>query len=172
MSETNTPHHVPAEWLDQPQAAGTAAPPPRSEPLLTPMATPRRSTSSTWQGWAFFGAFIMALLGFFQALLGLVALFDDSYFTLRANNLVVLTNYTAWGWVHLIAGAVAVAAGLGVVLSGRAWSRYTAMVVAGLSAIVNLGFISASPVWSTIVIALDVVVIYALAVHGWEIDRS
>ncbi|MGZ6060339.1 MAG: DUF7144 family membrane protein [Myxococcaceae bacterium] len=114
----------------------------------------------------------MALLGFFQALLGLIALFDKSYFAVRANNLLVLTNYTAWGWVHLVAGVVAVAAGLGVVLSGRPWSRYTAMVVAGLSAVVNLGFLSASPVWSTIVIALDVVVIYALAVHGWELDRS
>jgi hypothetical protein len=153
-------------------AAGSPAPAQRSEPVLTPMTSARRSTSSTWQGWAFFGAFIMALLGFFQALLGLIALADKSYFTARSNKLLVLTSYTSWGWVHLIVGVVAIAAGLGVVLSGRAWARYTAMAIAGLSAIVNLGFLSASPVWSTIVIALDVVVIYALGVHGWEIDRS
>ncbi|MGZ4649529.1 MAG: DUF7144 family membrane protein [Kineosporiaceae bacterium] len=174
MSESNTPDHVPPAWIDEHQPARTAtgtpagspAPPQRSEPLLTPITTTsRKPTSTTWQGWAFFGAFIMALLG-------LIALFDKSYFAVRANNLLVLTNYTAWGWVHLVAGVVAVAAGLGVVLSGRPWSRYTAMVVAGLSAVVNLGFLSASPVWSTIVIALDVVVIYALAVHGWELDRS
>jgi hypothetical protein len=130
------------------------APPPRGEPLLTPMTEYRRPTSSTWQGWAFFGAFIMALLGFFQALAGLIALFDKSYFAVRANKLLVFTSYTTWGWVHLIAGVVAVAAGLGVVLTGRPWARYTAIVVAGLSAIVNLGFLSASPVWSSIVILL------------------
>ena len=43
--------------------------------------------------------------------------------------------------------------------------------VAGLSAIVNLAFITASPVWSTLVIALDVIVIYAIVVHGGELKR-
>ena len=153
-------------------ATGSPAPSQRTEPLLTPMTSAPRATSSSWQGWAFFGAFIMALLGFFQALLGLIALFDDSYFAVRTNKLLVLTNYAAWGWVHLIVGVLAVVAGLGVIVSGRAWARYTAIVLAGLSAIANLGFLSASPIWSTIVIALDVIVIYALSVHGWEIDRS
>jgi len=166
VSETTSPSASPST------ATGSPGPPQRGEPLLTPMTSYRRPTSSRMQGWAFFGAFIMALMGFFQALLGLIALFDKGYFTVRTNNLLVLTSYTGWGWVHLILGAVAVAAGLGVVLSGRAWARYTAMVIAGLSAIANLGFLSASPVWSTLVIALDVVVIYALAVHGWELDRS
>ena len=148
------------------------APAQRSEPLLTPITTPRKATSSAWQGWAFFGAVIMALLGFFQALLGLIALFDKSYFAVRTSDLLVVKGYTGWGWVHLIVGIVAVAAGIGVVVSGRAWARYTAIVIAGLSAIANLGFLSASPVWSTLVIALDVIVIYALSVHGWEMDRS
>lgn len=150
----------------------SSAPPQRGEPLLTPMTTERRATSSVWQGWAFFGACIMALLGFFQALLGLIALFDKSYFAVRTSNLLVIHSYTGWGWVHLIAGVIAVAAGLGVVISGRPWTRYTAIVVAGLSAVVNLGFLSVSPVWSALVILLDVLVIYALAVHGWELDRS
>ncbi len=184
MSETPTPDHVPPAWVEEHlparpatgAPAGSPAPSRRSEPVPTPKtASPpgsRRSTSTTLQGWVFFGAVIMALLGFFQALLGLVALADPGYFAARANTLLVLTTYTVWGWVHLVVGVVAVAAGIGVVVSGRAWARYAAMGVAGLSAVVNLGFLSASPVWSTIVIALDVVVLYALAVHGREIDRS
>lgn len=175
MSETESPHHVPVEWLDAPASPGGSPPgaPAAPPPLLSsPKPDLSRRPSGRWQGWAFFGACIMALLGFFQALLGLVALFDDGYFAVRTNDLLVVKGYSAWGWVHLIVGAVAVVAGLGVVLSGRAWARYTAIVVAGLSAIANLGFLSASPVWSTLVIALDVVVIYALGVHGWEIDRS
>ena len=176
MSETESPHHVPVEWLDD-SASQRATPAPRPAPSAPPLLSSpppdlHRRPTGRWQGWVFFGAVIMALLGFFQALLGLIALFDDTYFALRTNDLLVLKGYTGWGWVHLIGGAVAVAAGIGVVVSGRAWARYTAIVVAGLSAIANLGFLAASPVWSTLVIALDVIVIYALAVHGWEIDRS
>jgi len=175
VSETESTHHVPVDWLNEPtsdrETAGLR--PATAGPLLSsPPPDLHQRPSGKWQGWAFFGAVIMALLGFFQGLLGLIALFDHSYFALRTNDLLVLKAYTAWGWVHLIGGAIAVAAGIGVLVSGRAWARYTAIVVAGLSAIANLGFLSASPVWSSLVIGLDVVVIYALAVHGWEIDRS
>jgi hypothetical protein len=43
------------------------------------------------------------------------------------------------------------------------------VVIAVLSALANLAFISAYPIWSTIVIALDVIVIYAIVVHGREL---
>jgi membrane glycosyltransferase len=74
--------------------------------------------------------------------------------------------------VHLLGGLLAVAAGVGIVWRGHRWARTAGVVVAGLSAVVNLGFLAASPVWSTLMIALDVVVIHALTVHGWEIDNS
>jgi hypothetical protein len=35
-----------------------------------------------------------------------------------------------------------------------------------------LAFIAAYPVWGIIIIALDIVVIYALAVHGREMSYS
>jgi hypothetical protein len=41
-----------------------------------------------------------------------------------------------------------------------------------LSAILNLVFISAYPVWSAIVIAIDVIVIYAIVVHGRELKST
>jgi hypothetical protein len=81
---------------------------------------------------------------------------------------VVHVNYNTWGWTHLIIGAIAVLAGLGL-LAGNLAARVVGVVIALLSALVNLAFISAYPVWSTIVIALDVIVIYAIIVHGREL---
>jgi hypothetical protein len=112
----------------------------------------------------------MGLLGLLQALVGLIALVDQEYFTLRENSLFVASSYAAWGWAHLIVGVAAVAAGAGIVLGGHRWARTTGIVVAGLSAVVNLGYLAASPVWAALMIALDVVIIFALTVHGREID--
>jgi hypothetical protein len=136
-------------------------------------ATPQvqRKPSGTWQGWAYFGAVVMGIIGFFQAILGLVTLFDQEFFTFRENQLLALSSYSAWGWVHLLGGLAAFAAGAGIVVTGHAWARNLGVVVAGLSAVINLGFLAATPVWATLLIALDVLVIYALTVHGWEIDN-
>jgi hypothetical protein len=148
---------------------------PQSEPLTAADVVPpagggAHAPSTTWQGWAYFGAVIMVLVGLFQATLGLIALFDEEYFTFRSNELLAIHNYAPWGWVHLIGGLAAVVAGAGIIAHGRRWARVLGVVVAALSAIVNLGFLAASPVWSGLVITLDVLVIYALTVHGREID--
>jgi len=154
---------------------------PQHTPVMTggPSATgsrinssPARKPSTTWQGWALLGGTLMALAGLFWALLGLISLFDKQYLQLRHNTLLVTSSYQAWGWVHLIGGLAALAAGAGVVFAGNALARNAAIVVAALSAVVNLGFVSATPVWSTVVIGLDIIVIYALTAHGREIDYS
>jgi hypothetical protein len=89
-----------------------------------------------------------------------------------ANELVVDVNYTAWGWVHLVLGLITIAAGFGL-LAGQMWARVVGIAMAVLSAVVNLAFIPATPFGSTLVITLDVVVIYAIAVHGGELkDRG
>jgi hypothetical protein len=127
--------------------------------------------SPAWQGWTFFGATVMAMMGLFWAFLGLVALVDDEFFSFRTNELLVLSSYPAWGWVHIIGGLLAVVAAVGILWGGHRSARTLGIVVAGLSAVVNLGFLAASPVWSTIMIAMAVLVVYALTVHGWEIDE-
>ncbi|HEU0090361.1 MAG TPA: hypothetical protein VFQ77_22340 [Pseudonocardiaceae bacterium] len=123
-----------------------------------------------WVGWIFFAGVIMILGGTFQAIAGLVAIFNSTYFLVPSTGLVVSVNYTGWGWTHLIVGILVVLAGFGV-LTGQAWARLVGVVLAGISAIVNLGFLAAYPVWATIVIALDVIVIYALCVPGREMKN-
>ena len=80
-------------------------------------------------------------------------------------------DYTAWGWTHLILGLIAVAVGIGV-FAGQTWARVTGIIIAGISALTNIAFLPAYPIWVTIVIALDVLVIYALAVHGREVTYN
>ena len=129
-------------------------------------SAPARRDASAWAGWVVFAAALAITMGVFEAIEGLVAIFNDEYYLVSSSGLVVSVDYTVWGWVHLIIGLAAVGAGLGL-LRGRTWGRVLVICLAGLSALVNLGFLSAYPLWSTIVIAFDVIVIYALTVH-WD----
>lgn len=136
---------------------------------------PRRSESeyevTGWVGWIVFAGTMMLLIGTFHVIQGLVALFDDAYYLVGANGLVVSVDYTQWGWVHLVAGVVVIAAGLGL-FTGRTWARVVGVILVAISAILNFAFIAAFPVWSLTIIALDVFVIYALTAHGAEMRAA
>jgi hypothetical protein len=124
-----------------------------------------------WTGWVVFASAMMFLVGCFQAVQGLVAIFDDGFYHVTEGGLVVNVDYTAWGWTHLLLGALIIISGAGV-LTGNLAARTVGVVLAGLSALVNLAFIEAYPVWSVMIITLDVLVIYALVVHGRELRSS
>jgi hypothetical protein len=118
-----------------------------------------------------FASFMMFMLGTFQVIQGLVAIFDDDYYAVTASGLLVNVDYSAWGWVHLLLGLLIIAAGVGLV-AGNMAARILAVALAGLSAVLNLAFIEAKPIWSIIVIAIDVLVIYSVTVHGRELRPS
>jgi hypothetical protein len=126
------------------------------------------SDPSGWVGWIVFAAVMMILMGSFHAIQGLVALFKDDYYAVGSSGLVLEVSYTTWGWVHLVAGVVAVLAGISL-FAGRMWARVLGTVIAFVSAIVNVAFLAAYPLWSTLMIALDVAIIMALTVHGSDI---
>lgn len=127
--------------------------------------------SSAWTGWVVFGAMMMILLGSFQAIAGLVALFDEDYYLVVNDELLVTVNYDTWGWTHLVIGLVALAAGLGL-MTGAMWARVAGVAVAMISAIVNLAFIAAFPLWALTMITLDVIIIYAITAHGGELKST
>jgi hypothetical protein len=120
---------------------------------------------SGWAGWILFAAVIMLLVGAFHAIQGLVALFKDDYFAVSSSGLVLSVSYTTWGWIHLVGGVVVVAAGVAL-FAGKMWARVVGIAMACVSAVVNVGFLGAYPLWSTMMIALDVIIIMALTVHG------
>ncbi len=133
--------------------------------------TERAAERSGWVGWIVFAGVVMIVLGAFQVIEGLVAVFKHGYYLVASNNLVVHVNYTTWGWVHFAIGVVIVLVGFGV-MTGQMWARIIGIGLAVISAIVNLAFIAAYPVWGILIIALDVIVIYALAVHGREMKYA
>jgi hypothetical protein len=134
-------------------------------------ATPGEAEPTLWTGWIMFGSMMMILLGAFHMIQGLVALFQSEYFLVAQDGLTVSVDFTTWGWTHLILGAVVLATGIAV-LYGQMWARVTGVVIAMASALVNLAFLAAYPLWSAMMIAFDVVVIWALTVHGGEMKAA
>ncbi len=136
-----------------------------TEEAVVVTETPRESA---WLGVVVFGGVMLLVGGAFHAMMGLVALFDPGYYVVTRTGLVVSVDYTWWGWVHLVLGALAIVAGIGV-LGGRTWARVLGIVLAALSAVVNVAFVAAYPLWTVTLVAVDILVIYALAAHGREL---
>jgi hypothetical protein len=121
------------------------------------------STSRTaWAGWVIFAAVIMILVGGFTFIDGLVSLFNSAFY--GSAHPLLLGNYQSWGWWNLISGTLLVAAGFSL-FTGATWARIVGIIFAALSALSQLVLIAVFPFWALIVITLDVVVIYALAVN-------
>src|SRR4051812_16567874 len=142
----------------------------------TPRATSGAYVSSSefdepertgWVGWILYAGVMMIMLGAFQAIAGLVAIFDDNYYNVRDSGLVVHVDYTAWGVVHLVFGALAVLGGFAL-MTGKMWARVYAVILAMLSAVYNLAFLEANPVWAVMMITIDALIIWAVCVHGRE----
>lgn len=127
--------------------------------------------TSAWVGWIGFAGMILIMLGTFHIIEGIVALVKDEYFLVTRSGLVLDIDYTAWGWVHIIGGVVVLMAGVGV-FAGQMWARIVGTLVALVSAVINMAFLAAYPVWSIMMIALAVVIIMALTVHGSEIKAG
>jgi hypothetical protein len=128
-----------------------------------------RQTSGWAVGFIMFAAIMMIMVGVFQALQGLVAIFENEFYVATRNYLFQF-DATTWGWIHLVVGLIVAFAGWGL-LSGQTWARIVGITLAALSATANFLFIPYYPVWSLLIIAVDVFVIWALTAHGREIKE-
>ena len=119
-------------------------------------------------GWALGGivcaATILTLTGVFQVIAGLVALFNDEFFVVTRNYTFDL-DVSAWGWIHLLIGILLLITAWGL-FSRNTWAGVAAIILAGISAIANFFFIPYYPIWSLVLIGLDVWVIWALTRPG------
>jgi hypothetical protein len=118
-------------------------------------------------GWAAgglaFAACILTLIGAFQVVAGLAAIFKDEFFVVSENYAFDL-DVSAWGWIHLLLGAVIFLAGFGVMI-GQTWARVVGITLAVLGAIVSFLFVPYHPVWALLLVVLNVMVIWALTVY-------
>jgi hypothetical protein len=122
-------------------------------------------TDDRKQAWARGGMFgaaaLLFLVGVFHFFTGLSAVIDDQNYFVGPNYTYAIDT-TAWGWIHMIGGVVLVLTALAL-LSGRTWARVVAIAVVTLSAIANFFFIPYQPIWSLLMIAIDVFAIWAIA---------
>ncbi len=105
---------------------------------------------------------IGGLLGFFT---GLEAVAKGSFY-LVSNNYLYNINITGWGWIHIVIGALVFLAGVAL-FARQNWARVVGIVLATISAVMNFLFIPRYPLWAIVIIALDVVIIWALTA-GWR----
>ena len=110
-------------------------------------------------------AVILFLSGTFSGLYGLAAVLNDKVVSVGGRGVIVL-DFTTWGWIHMGLAAVMIATSLGL-FAGQTWSRWTAVMLCILNAILQLTIITAFPIWALIVIALDVTVMYQLT-ENWK----
>ena len=119
-------------------------------------------------GWApggiVFAATILLMVGIFQAIAGLVAIFNDDFYVITENYTFDLDT-TVWGWIHLILGILVAAVGWSL-FARKTWAGVAAITIAMLSAIANFFFIPYYPFWAILQIALAVWVIWALTRPG------
>jgi hypothetical protein len=123
-----------------------------------------------WTGWIAFAGVMMIIAGALNLFYGIVAVVNDDWvvWTNRGN---VVLDVSEWGWVHIILGGIVLLAGFGV-FTGNILARTVGVIVASISLIVNFFYIPVYPLWSLIVITLDVLVIWALTAHGGEVRRG
>jgi hypothetical protein len=124
--------------------------------------------SKSMAGWIGFAGIMLLIVGSIDFFQGLIALFEDDYFVVTRSGFLVV-DLTAWGWIMLIWGVLLVLAGLGL-MAAQGWARWFAIVVVSLNFIGQLGFLgnSQTPLWSLTVIALSIIVLYALTARWSE----
>lgn len=114
-----------------------------------------------------FAVYALTLVAIAQFLLGFMALAQPRYYAVRHPAAFVRDNYTAWGWIHLALAVFTLVVIAGISLAVP-WARICAVLIAVLSAVAQFAFMSANPWWATFVIVVNVLVIYAVTVHGGE----
>lgn len=130
-----------------------------------------QSKTTLWVGWIWFAAIMLMAVGLFNAISGLVAVFSPNTWIAASGGQVVVLDVSAWGWVHLILGALIVTVSV-FLFQGKTWARVTAIVLVALNALAQFATMLVTPWWSIIVIVLDFFILWALVVHGDEVNDA
>lgn len=121
-------------------------------------------------GWAVFAGTVLAIVGAFNIIYGLAAIFRDEVITTTGQH-VIVWDVTRYGWILFVFGIFQLLAGMAL-FSGAGWARWTAVVLAGLNAVGNVPFLTVQPIWTGLIIALDIIVIYQLTARWEAVDPT
>jgi hypothetical protein len=116
-------------------------------------------------GWTVFAGAILFIVGSLDALWGLAAILNDDIVIVGGQG-AIIADITVWGWVHLILGSVMALTGLGL-FAGSSGARWAAVFFVTVNAIAQVVWFPAAPLWSFMIIILDVTILYQLTAR-WE----
>ena len=132
-----------------------------STPTATPAATTSWRQEPSYSGWILFAGIVMITIGALDVMYGLAAIINDKVIHVGGNGGVVIADYTTWGWITLVVGSMVALTGAGL-LVGWGWARWVGILLVGLNCLAMFGSISSFPLWSIMIIALSIVVMYQL----------
>lgn len=130
---------------------------------MKPASTGEHQAERRGHGMVAFAAVVMAIVGCFNLIYGIAAVAQAHVFVAGAH--YVWGDLRFWGWVTLIAGALQLIAAGGI-MTGNQLARWYGVFVVSLSAIAMMFFIPAYPLWALVIIAVNIVAVYALCVYG------
>ncbi|WP_063004404.1 DUF7144 family membrane protein [Nocardia salmonicida] len=133
---------------------------------VTPEAEPFQRQAIA-EGISISAAFMLVIVAAVSILQGISAIADDQLYV-AGIEYVYEFDTTTWGWVHVVLGALALICGIGLAL-GSTWGRYGALGIAALVIVANFMSLPYYPAWSIVIIALSVVIIWA--VSTWRPER-
>jgi hypothetical protein len=124
-----------------------------------------------WTEWVGFAGLMMILIGILNVIQGLIAIVRDNYYVVTPEQIIVF-DLTTWGWIMLIWGVIVALAGYALAM-GAGWARWFTIVVASLNVILQLSFVGSGqyPLWALTVLALNVLVLYALTVRWTDVEE-
>jgi hypothetical protein len=124
------------------------------------------SRSGGGSGWAAFAGVMLFIVGSLDALWGLAAVLNDNVVIVGGHG-AIIADVTTWGWIHLIMGSIIALTGVGL-LGGRSeTARVLAIIFVAINAVAQIVWFPAAPLWSFLMIVLDVTIIYQLTAR-WE----
>src|SRR6478735_11936955 len=125
--------------------------------------TRHESTGIRGEDWVVVGCAILSFAGILNIIDGALAIGGSRVYASSA--VYVFSDLNTWGWIVLVLGVALIAAARGVLQGSELW-RWFGVAAACLNALAQLLFVQSYPLWSVTMFALDVIVVYALSVHG------
>lgn len=114
-------------------------------------------------GWIVFATVMLGLAALWNVFAGIAAIADAHVYVANAN--YVFSDLSTWGWIVMLLGIAQGIAALAL-MSGSELARWFGIAVAGINSIAQLMFIPAFPFWGIAMFAVDMLIIYGLAVYG------
>lgn len=127
-------------------------------------ASPTRDVPLVQSGRVRFAGILVILIGAFNLIQGIAAAAQEKYFAVTPDGLLVW-DYDGWAAIWFVLGGIQLLVGFGI-LAGKQWARLVGILVLMVVAMFQIAFLAAFPLWAVLTIAIAVVAINALVVHG------